>query len=267
MPQALLLPLIDFERAADQHSLDVACDALAAGAFDWLVVSSATTVHVLSDKAAERGQALGDWLPATTRVATIGQASQGMLESAGVPVALAPGTAPVGCRAAWRLARRCRPGAPAAGRHRGTAPGRRADGVRGLRHCRHRLPDCRLSGRCGAQARRRTAGGRPGERHRFTRGCAAVVRAADRGRRPGRDRRRPAARRRGRITQRRTAHRRDPAAPLGSLPARRDRTFDGGRSRRARHSTWPPSRPSPPPTDSWPRCAKPWIPRPHPDHL
>ena len=91
--QALLLPLIDFERAADQHSLDVACDALAAGAFDWLVVSSATTVHVLSDKAAERGQALGDWLPATTRVAAIGQASRGMLESAGVPVALTPGTA------------------------------------------------------------------------------------------------------------------------------------------------------------------------------
>ena len=91
--QALLLPLIDFERAADQHSLDVACDALAAGAFDWLVVSSATTVHVLGDKAAERGLALGDWLPATTRVAAIGQASRGMLESAGVPVALTPETA------------------------------------------------------------------------------------------------------------------------------------------------------------------------------
>lgn len=90
--EPLLLPLIDFERAADQHSLDVACDALAAGAFDWLVVSSATTVHVLSDKAAERGLALSDWLPATTRVAAIGQASKGMLESAGVSVALMPAT-------------------------------------------------------------------------------------------------------------------------------------------------------------------------------
>ncbi|HJV99567.1 MAG TPA: uroporphyrinogen-III synthase [Arthrobacter sp.] len=88
--EALLLPLIDFERAADQHSLDVACDALAAGAFDWLVVSSATTVHVLSDKAAERGMALGNWLPATIRVAAIGPASRGLLESAGVPVALTP---------------------------------------------------------------------------------------------------------------------------------------------------------------------------------
>ena len=88
--EALLLPMIDFERAADQHSLDVACDALAAGAFDWLVVSSATTVHVLSDKAAERGMTLGNWLPANTRVAAIGQASRGLLESAGVPVALTP---------------------------------------------------------------------------------------------------------------------------------------------------------------------------------
>jgi uroporphyrinogen-III synthase len=88
--EALLLPLIDFERAADQHSLDVACDALAAGAFDWLVVSSATTVHVLSDKAAERGMTLGTWLPANTRVAAIGQASRGLLESAGVTVALTP---------------------------------------------------------------------------------------------------------------------------------------------------------------------------------
>ena len=92
--EALLLPLIDFERAADQHSLDVACDALAAGAFDWLVVSSATTVHVLSDKAAERGMTLGTWLPANTRVAAIGQASRGLLESAGVAVALmSPATA------------------------------------------------------------------------------------------------------------------------------------------------------------------------------
>ena len=98
--EALLLPLIDFERAADQHSLDVACDALTAGAFHWLVVSSATTVHVLSGKAAERGLALGDWLPATTRVAAIGQASRGLLESAGVPVALTP---PAGAQSAAGL--------------------------------------------------------------------------------------------------------------------------------------------------------------------
>jgi uroporphyrinogen-III synthase len=88
--EALLLPLIDFERAADQHSLDVAFDALGAGAFDWLVVSSATTVQVLRDKAAERGQTLGGWLPSSTRVAAIGPASRGMLEAGGITAALVP---------------------------------------------------------------------------------------------------------------------------------------------------------------------------------
>ena len=87
---ALLLPLIDFERAPDQHSLDVACDALAAGAFDWLVVSSATTVHVLAAKAAERGLALARWIPAATRIAAVGAATRRLLEAHGVAVALAP---------------------------------------------------------------------------------------------------------------------------------------------------------------------------------
>lgn len=45
--EPLLLPLIDFEHASDQHSLDVAFDALGAGAYSWLVVSSVTTVQVL----------------------------------------------------------------------------------------------------------------------------------------------------------------------------------------------------------------------------
>ena len=87
---ALLLPLIDFERAPDQHSLDVACDALAAGAFDWLAVSSATTVHVLAAKAAERGLALGAWVPPATRIAAVGAATRRLLEAHGLAVALAP---------------------------------------------------------------------------------------------------------------------------------------------------------------------------------
>ncbi len=88
--EALLLPLIDFERAPDQHSLDVGCDALAAGAFDWLVVTSATTVHVLKDKAAERGRTLGRWVPASTRVAAVGPACRQLLEAEGVQVSLTP---------------------------------------------------------------------------------------------------------------------------------------------------------------------------------
>lgn len=86
----VLLPLIDFERAPDQHALDVACDALAAGAFDWLVVSSATTVHVLMEKAAERGLELGRLVPQATRVGAIGPATRRILESQGLAVELTP---------------------------------------------------------------------------------------------------------------------------------------------------------------------------------
>ena len=86
----VLLPLIDFERAADQHTLDVACDALAAGAFDWLVVSSATAVHVLLEKAAERGLRLDQLVPAGTRVAAIGPATRRLLEAHGLRVDLTP---------------------------------------------------------------------------------------------------------------------------------------------------------------------------------
>ena len=87
---ALLLPLIDFERAPDQHSLDVACDALGAGAFDWLVVSSATTVHVLTAKAAERGLSPAQWIPPATRIAAVGAATRRLLEDRGLEVALTP---------------------------------------------------------------------------------------------------------------------------------------------------------------------------------
>jgi uroporphyrinogen-III synthase len=88
--QALLLPLIDFERAADQHSLDVACDALGAGAYDWLVITSATTVHVLLAKASERGLSLRQWIPGATRIAAVGPASRTLLETAGLTVDLTP---------------------------------------------------------------------------------------------------------------------------------------------------------------------------------
>lgn len=87
---ALLLPLIDFERAADQHSLDVACDALGAGAFDWLVLTSATTVHVLVSKARDRGTTLRGLIPAGTRVAAVGPATRRLLEAHGLAVDLVP---------------------------------------------------------------------------------------------------------------------------------------------------------------------------------
>lgn len=86
----VLLPLIDFERAPDQHALDVACDALAAGGFDWLVVSSATSVHVLMEKAAERSLRLDQLVPSGTRVAAIGPATCRLLEANGLRVDLTP---------------------------------------------------------------------------------------------------------------------------------------------------------------------------------
>ncbi|WP_018760275.1 uroporphyrinogen-III synthase [Arthrobacter sp. 135MFCol5.1] len=88
--ETVLLPLIDFERAPDQHAVDVACDALAAGAFDWLVLSSATTVHVLLEKAADRGFGLAGLVPEGTRIAAIGPATRRLLESGGLTVSLVP---------------------------------------------------------------------------------------------------------------------------------------------------------------------------------
>ncbi|MCX2746429.1 uroporphyrinogen-III synthase [Arthrobacter sp. MI7-26] len=88
--EPLLLPLIDFERARDQHSLEVALDALRAGAYDWLVVSSITTVRALKEKAAERRMELKELIPDSVMVATIGPSSRRVLEAEGIRVDLAP---------------------------------------------------------------------------------------------------------------------------------------------------------------------------------
>lgn len=86
----LVLPLIDFERAEDQAALDAALDKLESGFFDWLVISSITTLRVLMEKADARGTAVSDLVPPATRVATIGPSSKKVLEAAGLVVSLAP---------------------------------------------------------------------------------------------------------------------------------------------------------------------------------
>lgn len=88
--EPLLLPLTDAERARDQGALDDAFDALGAGHFAWLVVSSATTVLALTEKAAERSVALSEWIPLSTRVAAVGPATRSALQSAGVTVHFVP---------------------------------------------------------------------------------------------------------------------------------------------------------------------------------
>ncbi|MGW9414391.1 uroporphyrinogen-III synthase [Arthrobacter cupressi] len=88
--EPLLLPLIDFERAADQDALAEALSGLSGGHFDWLVVSSITTVRALKAKAAEQGLELSSLLPSGVRVATIGPSSRRILEAEGIRVDLAP---------------------------------------------------------------------------------------------------------------------------------------------------------------------------------
>ncbi|UKA48565.1 uroporphyrinogen-III synthase [Arthrobacter sp. FW305-123] len=86
----LVLPLIDFEMTPDQAPLDAALDRLRAGDFNWLVISSITSVRVLLKKAAQRGVVLTDLVPPGTKVATIGPSSRQVIESVGLTVALAP---------------------------------------------------------------------------------------------------------------------------------------------------------------------------------
>lgn len=88
--EPLLLPLKDFERARDQASLDGAFEALRAGRFEWLVISSVTTLLALQDRAAARRVSLSEWIPAATRVAAVGPATRKALEAAGVAVHMMP---------------------------------------------------------------------------------------------------------------------------------------------------------------------------------
>jgi uroporphyrinogen-III synthase len=88
--EPLVLPLIDFELASDQHSLDVAFDALGAGAYQWLVITSTTTLLALEIKAAERGTDLRHWIPGSVRVAAVGTRSRDAMLTKGLHVDLWP---------------------------------------------------------------------------------------------------------------------------------------------------------------------------------
>jgi uroporphyrinogen-III synthase len=88
--EPLLLPLKDFERASDQAALDEAFDALGSGQYEWLVISSVTTVMALQDKADARRVALPQWIPAATRVAAVGPSTRRALEASGIGVHVMP---------------------------------------------------------------------------------------------------------------------------------------------------------------------------------
>jgi uroporphyrinogen-III synthase len=78
----VVAPLIDFAPAHDVAPLEQALGDLAAGKFDWLTLTSATTVDVLYAYRAK--------IPAATKVAAVGETTSAALQAAGYRVDLVP---------------------------------------------------------------------------------------------------------------------------------------------------------------------------------
>ena len=78
----IVAPMINFAATDDAPALERALEKLAAGGFDWLTVTSATTVDVLSAARAV--------VPPTTRVAAVGETTAAALAAAGYHVDLVP---------------------------------------------------------------------------------------------------------------------------------------------------------------------------------
>ncbi|MFY9713594.1 MAG: uroporphyrinogen-III synthase [Microbacterium sp.] len=78
----VVAPLINFAPTTDQAALDRALEQLAAGEFDWLTITSATTVDVLFAHRAA--------VPRSTRVAAVGETTAAALQAVGYEVDLVP---------------------------------------------------------------------------------------------------------------------------------------------------------------------------------
>jgi uroporphyrinogen-III synthase len=78
----VIAPLINFAPTNDQAALDEALADLASGAFDWLTVTSATTVDVL--------YAYRAVIPARTKIAAVGETTAAALQAVGYRVDLVP---------------------------------------------------------------------------------------------------------------------------------------------------------------------------------
>jgi uroporphyrinogen-III synthase len=74
--------MINFAPSREPETLEAALARLADGAFDWITVTSATTVDVLSAQSAV--------IPASTRVAAVGETTAAALAAAGYRVDLVP---------------------------------------------------------------------------------------------------------------------------------------------------------------------------------
>ena len=78
----VVAPLINFAPTTDQAALDVALAQLADGVYDWLTVTSATTVDVMFAHRAV--------VPRSTRIAAVGETTAAALQAVGYEVALMP---------------------------------------------------------------------------------------------------------------------------------------------------------------------------------
>ena len=78
----VIAPLINFASAEDPTALSHALQELGAGAYDWLVVTSATTVDVLVSQ--------GTRVPEETRIAAVGETTAAALALAGYRVDFVP---------------------------------------------------------------------------------------------------------------------------------------------------------------------------------
>ncbi len=73
--EVLHYPAVEVAPCTDGGQLDAAIRALAAGQFDWLVITSANTVYVLSERMRALGIRPGEGAWSNTRVAAVGPAS------------------------------------------------------------------------------------------------------------------------------------------------------------------------------------------------
>ena len=78
----VIAPMINFETTDDVEALNEAFADLAAGKFDWVTMTSATTVDVMA--------AYGAVIPSSTRVAAVGETTASALRAAGYKADLVP---------------------------------------------------------------------------------------------------------------------------------------------------------------------------------
>lgn len=88
--RGVLFPVLDFEVPADPGTLDRAVSRFASGGFDWLVVTSITTVRALAQRCAGMGLELANMVPEHTQVAAVGETTRRALEAEGITVDLLP---------------------------------------------------------------------------------------------------------------------------------------------------------------------------------